>query len=80
LVGKTGGAIFQPFNGEVPTKESERAQVAEAVNAFHQKLIHNFRLEVELPAPLGKWRGWELKLGGENKERWKKVRLTYPPN
>jgi hypothetical protein len=40
--------------------------------------VHNFRLEVELPAPLDKWREWELNLAGEDRDRWKKVRLTYP--
>jgi hypothetical protein len=78
LVRLTGGDLIRQYADRIPTSQKGRAQLAEARNAFHQKIILNFRLEVELPAPLDKWRGWELKLGGENKERWKKVRLTYP--
>jgi hypothetical protein len=78
LVRLTGGDLIWQYADRIPTSQKDRAQVAEAVNAFHQKIIHNFRLEVELPAPLNKGRGWDLKLAGGNKERWKKVRLTYP--
>lgn len=78
LVRKTGGGMIQPFADGVPTNPKDGEKLAEVVNAFHQKMIHNFRLEIELPGPLDKWHEWELKLSGGNKNRWKNVRVAYP--
>jgi hypothetical protein len=79
LAAETGGETIQPFpDGILPTKPKEAQTIAEAMSAFHRKMIHNFRLELELPRPLDKWYPWELKLAGGNKERWKNVRLLYP--
>jgi hypothetical protein len=78
LARKTGGEMIRPFrDGVVPTKPREAQRIAEGVNAFHKNMIHNFRLEVELPPPMDQWHSWELKLAGP-KDRWKNVRLLYP--
>jgi hypothetical protein len=78
LARQTGGEMIRPFrHGVVPSKPKEAQRIAEGVNAFHKNMIHNFRLEVELPPPMDKWHSWELKLAGP-KDRWKNVRLLYP--
>lgn len=79
MVKKTGGEMIQPFTeGDLPNKLNEAEKIANAMDAFHRKMIYSFRLELELSKPLNKWRSWELKSSGDNKEKWKDVRLVYP--
>jgi hypothetical protein len=78
LVKRTGGDIAVPFGQGVPTNPKEAERFAEAMAAFHRKMIQNYRMEVELPGPQDKPRTFELKPSVENKQRWKNVRVTYP--
>ena len=78
LVRRTGGEVILPFGQRDPAKPKGAERITVAMNLFHQRLIQNSRLEIELTGPLDKPRTWELKLSGEQKKQWKNARLMYP--
>jgi hypothetical protein len=45
---------------------------------FFLKMAHNYRMEIELPAPTKKPTKWELKLSEEGRGRIGKAELNYP--
>jgi hypothetical protein len=78
LVRKSGGEIIQPFVDGFPSTPADGERIANTVNLFHNWMVHNYRIEIELPVPTDKARTWELRLAPERKDQWKGVRITYP--
>ncbi len=78
LVRKTGGEMIVPFTSRLHVQPKEMEQISTALSIFHQNMIHNYRMEVELPVPLAKERNWELKPADQNRERWKDASIIYP--
>lgn len=78
LVKRTGGGVDTPFNLGPPTNSKEAAQTMEAIAMFHQGMVQNYRMELELVGSPEKRSILDLKLSVQDKERWKNVRLTYP--
>lgn len=78
LAKRTGGEVDIPFSLNPPTNSKEAAQVVEAMAIFHQRMVQNYRMEVELSGLPEKRSTLDLKLSVQDKERWKNVRLTYP--
>jgi len=78
LARKTGGAVMPPPVVARAEKAKETAELLGMMSAFHYNMLHTYRLEVELPERLNKPHAWELEIAGENRKRWKDVRLRYP--
>jgi hypothetical protein len=78
LAKRTGGAVILLRKGSFSRKPADLERLSEALRPFHQKMSHEYRLDVELSERLKKQQTWELKLSGEDTQRWKGVRLTYP--
>jgi hypothetical protein len=45
---------------------------------LYSQMIQPYRLEIELPEPIGKQGKWKLELVGENGKQEKRWQVTYP--
>ena len=75
---KTGGEVVHAAEPLDPGHVREMALLLPILSRFHYNMLHTYRLEVELPERLNKPHAWELEIAGENRKRWKDVRLRYP--
>ncbi|HEY2459659.1 MAG TPA: VWA domain-containing protein [Candidatus Acidoferrum sp.] len=55
-----------------------REELLTAVDLLHQEIIHNYRIEIDLPESLKRPQGWKLRPSEKNKDSWKKFRITHP--
>ena len=78
LAKKTGGSVNVPFAQGFPSKQEQIDRFSREMHQFYLAMVQNYRLEIELPAPLDKPAKWELGFSQEGKARWKNARLTYP--
>jgi von Willebrand factor type A domain len=78
LVKMTGGDINIPFGLGFPAKPEEIERSSKAIQRFQDEMIHNYLIEVELPAKLDKATKWEVRLTEGSRLRWKNARLVYP--
>jgi len=75
---RTGGAVIFLDQATFSRKPWDQERLSEAVRPLYHKMIHEYRMKVELSQRLKKQHTWELELVGKSKEQWKGVRLTYP--
>lgn len=78
LVRKTGGVINVPFGPDVPTKPEAIDLVVQKAGGPYREMFQNYRMELELPAPLKRPKGWKLNPSGAIAARLKKAAISYP--
>lgn len=77
LAKRTGGQVNVPY-GEGVRKREQAERLAQTMDRFFKAMVENYRLELELPAPLKKAATWELLLSDQAAVRWRKATLAYP--
>jgi hypothetical protein len=75
---KTGGDLLTVTSIGPPGSTRALAKLTPSLDLLRTEMTGNYRVEIELPAPLSRPRSWELKLSGEKKKQWKDARLLYP--
>jgi hypothetical protein len=74
----TGGESNSPYPPEGSLQTANADQTSRNMQPFFLKMAHNYRIEIELPAPTKKPTKWELKLSDEGRARFGKAELNYP--
>ncbi len=83
LASATGGFAFEPIPqsplGPVrQLDEKGRKAVGDVLVSLYRLMLENYLLEVELPAPVDKWRGWKLEISKEKRRQLKNAAVAYP--
>lgn len=84
LADATGGFAFEPLPpflfGPVRYKldEKERKALGSTLIGLYRLMLENYLLEVEIPAPVDKWRRWKLEIGKEKRRQFKDAAVGYP--
>lgn len=79
----TGGAIFGPIaqgsSGTVlfVTDSNQRLTMSSGLSNFYKTMLGGYRIEIELPSPVDKWREWKLELTKEKQKQFKDSQLGY---
>jgi len=79
----TGGAIFGPVtqsaSGPVllANASNESLTISSGLRNFYQTILGGYRMEIELPSDLDKWREWKLELSMEKQRQFKESQLGY---
>jgi len=75
----TGGALFGPVS-EGPTGPYilfRNFPVSEGLSHFYKSILSGYRMEIELPVAVDKWREWKLELTKEKQKQFKDSELGY---
>jgi hypothetical protein len=79
LVRMTGGESNAPYPPRGFSKKPEGTeQIAQEMHKFFLRMAQNYRMDVELSAPMKKASKWELRLSEEGRHRWGNAQLNYP--
>jgi hypothetical protein len=79
LARTTGGESNAPYPPQGFLKKPEDTeQIAQEMHKFFLRMTQNYRLDVELSAPMKKTSKWELRLSEEGRQRWGNTQLNYP--
>jgi hypothetical protein len=79
----TGGAIFGPIAqgnlGPVllATDSNQNLTISSGLHNFYKTMLGGYRIEIELPSPVDKWREWKLELTKEKQKQFKHSQLGY---
>ncbi len=79
----TGGAIFGPVaqgsSGPVllVTDSNQNLTISSGLRNFYKTMLGGYRIEIELPSPVDKWREWKLELTKEKQKQFKDSQLGY---
>ena len=79
----TGGAIFGPIaqgsSGPVlfVTDSNQRLTMSSGLSNFYKTMLGGYRIEIELPSPVDKWREWKLELTKEKQKQFKDSQIGY---
>jgi von Willebrand factor type A domain len=76
LIRNVGGLMVSPFVRVQPFGPMTAEAEAE-LKIFHEAMVQDYRVELELSEPVDKSRDWELKLSKERREQWPHVKLLY---
>jgi len=79
LAGMTGGESNSPYPPPGFLKKPEDTdQIAQETHKFFLRMEQNYRLNLELSAPMRKTSKWDLRLSEEGRQRWGNAQLNYP--
>jgi hypothetical protein len=79
----TGGAIFGPItqgnSGPVllASDSSQNLTIYAALRHFYEAMLGGYRMKVELPTVVDKWREWKLELSRERQRQFQDSELGY---
>jgi hypothetical protein len=79
----TGGAIFGPvtktqFGLTLAGGEfNQNLSASDALKHLYQTMFEGYRVEIELPREVDKWREWKLELSKEKRQQFKDARFGY---
>lgn len=80
---ETGGFAFEPIPasplGPVRSNldEREREALSNSLLSLYRLMVENYLLEVEIPAPVDKWRRWRLEISKEKGRQFKDALVSY---
>ncbi len=79
----TGGALFGPVM-QVPSgiglasgDFDQKLTALDALRRFYQTILGGYRVEIQLPKPVDKWREWKLGLSKERAAQLKHAQVGY---
>jgi len=79
----TGGSVFGPVTQTrfglalVGSDSDQKLTASDALSHFYQTMLGGYRVEIELPSDVDKWREWKLALSKEKQQQFKNAQLGY---
>lgn len=83
LAGATGGAVFGPATRDskgpylLNTTSDHSFTVSDGLNGFYKTILGGYRMEIQLPSTVDKWRQWKLELTKEKQKQFRDSQLGY---